>query len=73
MTKQEAHDIINGILDLGYDNTSKRYRNFVDSGYPELGQIFLEYTNSDMTPREFYKRAEEALIVGNSKLGKALK
>lgn len=74
MNKQQAHNLINDLLNATMAmSTSDRYHYLVDAGHPELAKIFQSYVREGKTARWFYEQAEYVLVVGTSKLGKAMK
>lgn len=74
MTKNEAHKIINDLLDNTSSlSTFNRYESLSESGYPEIAEVYRTFVLEDRSSRWFYEEAEKALVVGHSKLGRALK
>lgn len=74
MTKDEAHKIINDLLNASIRYTiAGRIRYLIEAGYPELAEIYNDFITSNCSARDFYTKAEYSLIIGSTKLGKALK
>ena len=74
MTRDKANQIVNKLI-IKTTNSSLEYRIRYLSNYnPKLGNLFKTYIETvGITSRDFYRQAEDIVIVSDTKLGKALK
>lgn len=74
MNREQANKIVTNLLRDSLDMVYKdRAEKIKKAGYPKIADIFLEYITSGQSSRDFYKAAEDSLIVGSTKLGRSLK
>lgn len=73
MTREEAREIVSKFISKHMTNDPSLEELYLDN--PIIAKIYEEYMDygSYKSPRWFYEKAENALIIANSKLGKALK
>jgi ABC-type dipeptide/oligopeptide/nickel transport system permease component len=73
MNDSQARKILGDILDqANSEDWVEQYEKLKELD-PEIAQIYRNYIYNDFGVTEFYKQCLDHIVVGKSKLGKALK